>query len=220
MNGLLLINKPQGITSFDVIRRLRRTTGIKKIGHAGTLDPMATGLMLILIGTGTKQAMALTKLDKEYVAELTLGAVSTTGDAEGDLKLISDSVPPEEAVLKTLDAFTGEIIQIPSIYSAIKIKGKEAYKRARAGEKVEMPSRKVTIYESELISYKYPIVRFRTRVTSGTYIRSLGEDVGMALGTGGYLTALQRTKVGEYSLESALPVEASAAELQQALISL
>ena len=207
MNGLLLVDKPLGITSFDVIRHLRRQAGVRKIGHAGTLDPLATGLMLMLFGTACKQAMILTKLDKRYSAELTLGANSTTGDAEGEKLPVSDRVPTKDEVVTALDQFRDEITQTPSIYSAIKINGQEAYKHARAGRSVEMPSRQVTIYELELISYDYPIVKLEAKVSSGTYIRSLAEDLGATLKTGGYLSGLIRTEVGEYSLSDAIQLD-------------
>ncbi len=207
MNGLLLVDKPLGITSFDVIRRLRRQTGVRKIGHAGTLDPLATGLMLMLFGTACKQAMTLTKLDKRYSAELTLGANSTTGDAEGEKMLVSDRIPTKDEVVAALEQFRGEITQIPSIYSAIKINGQEAYKHARAGREVEMPSRQVTIYELVLIDYHYPIVKLEAKVSSGTYIRSLAEDLGAVLEIGAYLSGLVRTEVGEYKLSDAIQLD-------------
>lgn len=207
MDGLLLVDKPLGITSFDVIRRLRRQTGVRKIGHAGTLDPLATGLMLMLFGTGCKQAMSLTKLDKRYVAQVTLGANSTTGDAEGDKTPIADRVPTEEEIREALKDFRGEITQTPSIYSAIKINGQEAYKHARAGRAVEMPSRQVTIYELKLLSYAYPVVSLEAKVSSGTYIRSLAEDIGAKLGTGAFLSRLIRTEVGAYRLTDAIQLD-------------
>lgn len=207
MNGLLLVDKPLGITSFDIIRRLRRQTDVRKIGHAGTLDPLATGLMLMLFGTACKQAMTLTKLDKRYSAELTLGANSTTGDAEGDKLSVSDRVPTKAEVIVALDQFRGEIIQTPSIYSAIKINGQEAYKHARAGRSVKMPSRQVTVYELELLSYDYPNIKLEAKVSSGTYIRSLAEDLGAALETGAYLSGLVRTEVGEYKLSNAIQLD-------------
>lgn len=213
MNGLLLVDKPLGITSFDVIRRLRRQTGVRKIGHAGTLDPLATGLMLMLFGTACKQAESLTKLDKRYSAELTLGANSTTGDAEGEKLAVSDRVPTKDEVVAALDKFRGELTQTPSIYSAIKINGQEAYKHARAGREVEMPSRLVTVYELGLISYDYPIIHLEAKVSSGTYIRSLAEDLGAALNTGAYLSGLVRTEVGEYRLGDATELEGSDAKL-------
>jgi tRNA pseudouridine55 synthase len=207
MNGLLLVDKPLGITSFDCIRRLRRQTGVRKIGHAGTLDPLATGLMLMLFGTACKQAMTLTKMDKRYAAELTLGANSTTGDAEGEKLPISGRVPTKDEVVAAMEQFRGEITQTPSIYSAIKINGQEAYKHARAGRSVEMPSRQVSVYELELISYDYPVIKLEAKVSSGTYIRSLAEDLGGILETGAYLSGLVRTEVGEYRLSDAVQLD-------------
>ncbi|HSX47898.1 MAG TPA: tRNA pseudouridine(55) synthase TruB [Candidatus Nanoarchaeia archaeon] len=207
MNGLLLINKPKGITSFDVIRQLRRTTGVKKIGHAGTLDPLATGLMLMLFGTACRKAQQFSKLDKTYVAELTLGFNSSTGDAEGELIAISDRIPTQSELETVLNKFIGEIEQTPSVYSAIKIDGKEAYKYARAGQAVEVPSRKVTINSIELLSYSYPLVKIEADVSSGTYIRSLAEDIGKELGTGAYLSGLERTRVGDFEASEAVDLD-------------
>lgn len=209
MNGLLLVNKPLGITSFDVIRQLRRSTGVRKIGHAGTLDPLATGLMLMLFGTACKKAELLTKLDKRYLAQIKLGEVSTTGDREGEITSVSHAAPTEEALLGALEAFTGPIRQVPSVYSAIKIDGKEAYKRARAGETVVIPGRDVTVYENKLLKYDYPAVSIDVKVSSGTYIRTLAQDIGEALGTGAYLTGLVRTEVGEYRLGDAVELDAA-----------
>lgn len=202
-SGLLLIDKPVGITSFDVIRRLRRQIGLRKIGHAGTLDPLASGLMLMLIGTATKQASHLIKLDKYYLAELTLGVVSSTGDAEGDKTTVSANRPTEAQLGAVLNRFTGEITQTPPIYSAIKVAGREAYKYARAGQAVELPSRQVTVSELALIDYDYPRVALGAAVSSGTYIRSLANDIGGVLGTGAYLSSLRRTVVGPYRLDEA-----------------
>jgi len=216
MDGLLLVNKPVGITSFDVIRRLRRSTGVRKIGHAGTLDPAAGGLMLMLFGAGCKQAMRLTKLDKRYVADIRLGMSSTTGDREGELTPVSDRVPEPAEVEAALRKLTGEITQVPPAYSAIKINGREAYKRVRAGEQVEIPSRQVTVYENRLVKYEYPRVEIDARVSSGTYIRTLAEDLGKLLGTGAYLNGLARTEVGEYRLEDAVELEGADSELVKA----
>jgi tRNA pseudouridine55 synthase len=218
MNGLLLVNKPLGITSFDVIRRLRRQTGVRKIGHAGTLDPLASGLMLMLFGTACKQAERLTKLDKRYLAQVTLGATSTTGDNEGDKTPVSDRVPTKAEVEAAIARLTGELTQTPSIYSAIKINGQEAYKHARAGRAVTMPSRQVTVHEHTLVSYDYPIIQLAAHVSSGTYIRSLAEDLGNLLGTGAYVSGLVRTEVGEYGLGEAVVLdEADAATVQMRL---
>jgi tRNA pseudouridine55 synthase len=203
----LLVDKPRGISSFDVIRRLRRQTGVRKIGHAGTLDPQATGLMLMLFGRACKQAGSLTKLDKRYVAEITLGATSSTGDLEGEITRINDDVPSREQVDAALAKLTGEITQTPPVYSAIKIGGKEAYKRARAGETIEMPARLVTIYENVIIRYKYPVLELDVKVSSGTYIRTLAEDLGKLIGTGALLSGLVRTEVGVFNLNEALKLE-------------
>lgn len=218
MNGLLLVNKPAGVTSFDCIRKLRRTTGVKKIGHAGTLDPAATGLMLILFGTACKQASSFSKLDKTYTAQIELGKNSTTGDREGELTNISERQPELAEIERTLKKFIGEITQTPSKYSAIKIDGQEAYKRARRGEEVVMPSRQVTINAIDLLSYTYPYLEISADVSSGTYIRSLAEDIGKDIGTGAYLSSLKRTSVGDYDLEDA--IELDSADIEQNLISL
>ncbi len=217
MDGLLLVNKPKGITSFDVIRSLRRTTGFKKIGHAGTLDPLASGLMIMLFGTATKAASNYSKLDKMYEAELTLGFESETADAEGSLSKVSDVVPSREKVEQALNTFVGHIDQTPPQFSAIKVGGQRAYKQARKGQKVEIPSRKVTIYNVELVSYDYPTVVIRTKVSSGTYIRSLAEDFGKKLGTGAYLSGLVRTEIADFKLSDAVELEASADEIANRL---
>jgi tRNA pseudouridine55 synthase len=220
MNGLLLVNKPAGITSFDCIRKLRRTTGVKKIGHAGTLDPAATGLMLLLLGTACKQAQQFSKLDKTYVAQIELGKNSTTGDREGELTNISERQPDKEEIERTLGLFIGEITQTPSKYSAIKINGQEAYKRARRGEEVSMPSRQVTVNSIELLSYNYPYMEISADVSSGTYIRSLAEDIGKELGTGAYLTALRRTSIGGYNLKDAVNLDSEPEVVQRRLVAL
>ncbi len=220
MNGLLLVNKPAGISSFDCIRKLRRTTGVKKIGHAGTLDPAATGLMLILFGTACKQASTFSKLDKTYIAQIELGKNSTTGDREGELIDVNNRIPEKQETRRTLELFKGEITQTPSKYSAIKIDGQEAYKRARRGEEVAMPSRQVTINSIDLISYNYPYLEISADVSSGTYIRSLAEDIGKELGTGAYLSALERTRVGEYDLDRAIDLDSEAEFVEKSLIAL
>ncbi len=203
MDGLLLVNKPKGITSFDVIRQLRRATGVRKIGHAGTLDPLASGLMLVLFGSGCKQAPTFSKLNKTYQAEITLGWNSSTGDAEGDLTEIGTRKPGLGEIKEVLKQFVGQIEQTPSIYSAIKVQGKEAYKYARQGQAVEVPKRTVTIYSLQITDYSYPILKLEAKVSSGTYIRSLSEDIGKKFGTGAYLSGLVRTEVGQYGLDQA-----------------
>jgi len=194
---------------------------VRKIGHAGTLDPLASGLMLMLFGAACKQAERLTKLDKRYTGQMTLGANSSTGDGEGEKTIVSDRMPSRAEIEAVLAQFTGEITQIPSAYSAIKINGKEAYKRARAGEAVVMPSRVVKVYENTLIAYEYPQLTLSSKVSSGTYIRSLAEDIGKALETGGYLSGLVRNEVGDYRLEAAVSLdEMDFDSVQQALLSL
>jgi tRNA pseudouridine55 synthase len=190
---------------------------VRKIGHAGTLDPLASGLMLVLFGKACKQAGVLTKLDKRYIAEIRLGATSTTGDNEGEKTAVSDRQPSRVEVEAVLKQLTGEIEQVPSVYSAIKIRGKEAYKRARAGEAVEIPARRVIVHGNRLVNYEYPQVELDTKVSSGTYIRTLAQDLGEILGTGAYLTGLVRTEVGEYSLDEAIVLDdadAAAVELR------
>jgi tRNA pseudouridine55 synthase len=201
--GILLVDKPIGISSFDCIRALRRQTGLRKFGHAGTLDPMATGLMIILVGGATKQADRFLKQDKTYTAQLSLGHVSSTGDAEGELTAVSDRRPAQSQVAAALKTLTGQISQIPPAYSAIKINGQPAYRRIRRGEEVVIPARTVTIYTMDLDSYAYPHILLHAHVSSGTYIRTLAADIGQHLHTGAYLSALRRTSIGDYSIKQA-----------------
>lgn len=277
---ILLVDKPAGVSSFGVVARVRRKLSEEagyievkgkdgvvrqkrkkvKVGHTGTLDPFATGLLILLVGKGTKRANEFLKLDKEYIATVRLGEVSTTGDPEGEKLILvpsslstdallsrrtqstSPSVAPvsankattmsfagsdtgvdltderfrgkiperivtekpnKEAVEKCVENFVGENWQTVPAFSAVKINGQRAYKLAREGKQVEMPRRKVQIYEIEVLDYKWPDLTIRCKVSSGTYIRVLGEDIGKALGTGAYLTALRRTQVGEYRVEEA-----------------
>jgi len=210
-DGMLLVDKPAGITSFGVVARVRRQLSQQlgkkaKVGHTGTLDPFATGLMIIVTGKECRNAGSYSKLDKEYEATITLGVTSSTGDPEGELTQVSTDQPTKEAVEAALKQFRGEITQRPPMFSAIKINGRRAYDLARKGEVVEMPERQVTIYSLELLDYIYPEVRIRVHVSSGTYIRTLAEDVGKVLETGGYCSELRRTKVGEWSVVGATPV--------------
>lgn len=204
----ILIDKPAGMTSFGVVARVRRIlsrqAGKKvKVGHCGTLDPFATGLLIVVSGKMTRKAMEFTKLDKVYEAEFILGKESTTGDPEGDLTDISSAIPTKEQVEEALIAFRGEITQRPPIFSAIKINGQRAYKLARDGKEVEIPERIVTIYSLELVDYSYPSLKVRTHVSSGTYIRSLAVDIGAKLGTGAYCKELRRTKIADFSVTDA-----------------
>lgn len=211
-NSVLLIDKPAGMTSFGVVARVRRVLSQQlgkkaKVGHTGTLDPFATGLMIIVTGKECRNAMQYSKLDKEYEATIRLGQSSSTGDPEGEIIAVSDTQPTKEAVEAALARFKGEITQRPPIFSAIKINGRRAYDLARKGEAVEVPERQVMIYELELLDYSYPDVRIRTHVGSGTYIRSLAVDIGAVLETGAYCAELRRTKVAEYTVAEAVVLE-------------
>ncbi len=208
MDEVILIDKPAGMTSFGVVARLRRVlsqqAGKKvKVGHTGTLDPFATGLMILVTGKKCREAGVYTKLDKWYEAEIVLGQVSTTGDPEGELTDISDRQPTREEIEQVLQQFTGEIRQRPPIFSAIKINGQRAYKLARDGQEVEIPERTVQVYTLELVDYTYPSLQIRVHVSSGTYIRSLADDIGKKLGVGAYCQALRRTKIANYDIADA-----------------
>lgn len=203
MDGILLIDKPKGWSSFDVIRYLRRVSSTKKIGHAGTLDPLATGLLILLFGQATKRAGSFLKLDKEYKAEITLGSVSSTDDAEGQIRKTIGIKPSQADIEAVLSSFVGSIKQVPPQHSAIKVGGKRAYSLARKGQVVDIEPRQVKIHRIELIKYEYPKLVIKTYVGSGTYIRSLARDIGEALNVGGYLTALRRTSIGDYKIADA-----------------
>ena len=207
-NGIILIDKPAGMTSFGVVARIKRVlsadAGKKvKVGHTGTLDPFATGLMIIVVGKECKNAESYSKLDKVYEATICLGKNSSTGDTEGEITKISESVPAIDSIKNVFSKLTGEISQIPPNFSAIKINGKRAYKMARAGEKFEIPARKVTIFNLELIGYNYPFLNIRTHVSSGTYIRTLAEDIGEMLGTGAHCSQLRRISVSKWNVADA-----------------
>ena len=208
MDGYSLVDKPVGISSFGVVakvkRLIREQTGQKvKIGHTGTLDPLASGLMILVLGSYTKRASEFSKLDKTYEVELTLGYVSKTGDAEGPIAKISDKQPTEMEIKHVLDQFIGQIKQTPHAHSAVKVGGQRAYKLARAGKEFKIEPRQVTIYSIDSVEYEYPKLRFSTEVSSGTYIRSLAEEIGEELDTGAYMSALRRTKVGNFDINDA-----------------
>jgi tRNA pseudouridine55 synthase len=202
--GIYLIDKEVGWTSFDVVAKMRGITGIRSIGHAGTLDPFATGLLIVLVGKEfTKKQDEFMKQDKEYEAVLKLGEESTTGDPEGEIQKIQSRKYSKKEIEKVLLKFIGETKQTPPTHSAIKINGQRAYKKARKGEEFEIPKRNVKIYVLDLIEYSYPFVTFRAKCSSGTYIRTLGMDIAERLGTKGYLKELRRTKIGNYDVENA-----------------
>lgn len=207
-DGIILIDKPAGMSSFGVVARVRRQLsqhyGHKmKVGHTGTLDPFATGLMILVVGKECKNAQKYSKLDKTYEATIVLGKTSSTGDPEGEIVTASNKKVVQADVEKALEQFTGEITQTPPAFSAIKVDGQRAYKLARAGKQVDIPPRNVTIYSLQLLSLEYPILKIRTNVSSGTYIRTLAEDIGKMLGAGAYCSELKRVVIGEYDLANA-----------------
>ncbi|MEX0749072.1 MAG: tRNA pseudouridine(55) synthase TruB [Candidatus Saccharimonadales bacterium] len=239
MDGILLVDKPESWTSHDVVGKIRSSLrslwqtsqpadldrAVKfRVGHAGTLDPMATGLLIVLVGKATKAQADFMKLDKWYTAEMTLGAISSTDDAEG--KITTDlatgrAQPPTLADVETvLQRFRGPITQLPPQHSAIKIDGQRAYKLARRGEPVELHPRPVIVHEISGISYHYPRLGFNVHVSSGTYIRSLARDIGAGLGVGGYLSSLRRTAIGEWSVATAVSPQLTAEELRRQIIPL
>lgn len=207
---IILIDKPAGLTSFGVVARVRRvfsqTAGHRvKVGHTGTLDPFATGLLILLSGSATKQSNHFLKLDKSYEATLFLGATSTTGDPEGEIVSSSNDFKPTLAqIQQVVAAFQGTIQQTVPAFSAVKINGQRAYKLARRGQDFTPPTRTVQIYQLDILFYQFPILKINCQVSSGTYIRTLAEDLGAKLGTGAYLTALRRTQIGNYHLRDAV----------------
>jgi tRNA pseudouridine55 synthase len=209
MEGFLLIDKPAGMTSFDVIARLRRLTGISRIGHAGTLDPFATGLLIVGVGRGaTKHLGDYLGMSKEYVGTAVLGATSDTQDGTGALVLLPDPTMPDAAALReAMVHFLGPQQQIPPMYSAKKIGGKKLYELARKGMEVERKPANIVIERLNLDAYVPPHFTFTVLCSSGTYVRTLAHDIGAAVGTGAYLETLRRTTIGEFSVENASTLE-------------
>lgn len=212
MDGILLLDKPSGWTSFDVVAKVRgilRASGVKKpkVGHTGTLDPLATGLVIIVVGSYCKRAQEFSKLNKTYQVTARLGQTSTTGDEEGDKAAVSSRQPSQEEIGAVLERFKGQISQVPPVFSAIKVNGKRAYDLARQGKAVKMEPRQVTIHSITDVEYQYPELGFTVDVSSGTYIRSLVQDIGESLKTGAYTAGLRRLTVGEYQLQDALAVQ-------------
>ena len=205
---VFLINKPLQWTSFDVVRKIRNTIKIKKVGHAGTLDPLATGLLIVCTGKFTKRINEYMAQEKEYTGTFVLGATTPTYDLESEpANFKSIEGITEEYIYETAKKFTGEIMQMPPIHSAIKQKGKPVYLLARKGVDVVMEPRRVTIKEFEITSIDLPVASFRVVCTTGTYIRSLAHDFGQALGCGAYLGSLCRTRIGEFTINDAMGME-------------
>ena len=207
MEGIIVVNKPKGITSFDVIRKLKKNLKTKKIGHTGTLDPLATGIMLVCVGRATKLASDLEAKDKIYIADFDIGYATDTYDIEG--KKIAENIieVSKENLEQSIKKFIGNIKQIPPMYSAIKIDGNKLYHLARKGIEVERPERNVTIEYINLLDFKDNKVKIETKVSKGCYIRSLIYDIGQDLGSYATMTALQRKQVGDYSLENSYSLE-------------
>lgn len=207
-SGLVVVDKPDGITSHGVVGRVRRLAGTRKVGHAGTLDPMATGVLVLGVERATRLLGHLMLTEKAYDATILLGASTTTDDAEGEVTLTHDiSGIDEQAVRTALAEFVGDIEQVPTAVSAIKVDGKRAYARVREGEQVELKARPVTIHELVVHEVDLPSVRISVRCSSGTYIRAIARDLGAALGVGGHLTQLRRTAVGPFDLSTARTLE-------------
>jgi tRNA pseudouridine55 synthase len=208
LEGVLLVDKPHGGTSHDVVARLRRKLGMKRIGHAGTLDPMATGLLIMLIGKATRVSQYLISLDKEYEGTIELGKITNSQDADGEV-LETRPVPPltEDEVRAAMQTFQGDQYQTPPMFSAIKIKGVPLYKKARKGEVVEREPRFIRVSGYELTRCALPHLDFRLCCSKGTYVRTLAHDLGQKLGCGAHLCALRRTAIDRFRIDAALPLE-------------
>lgn len=216
--AVLFINKPPGPTSHDIVDEVRRIIGDRRVGHAGTLDPFAEGLLIVLTGPDTKRQGEFMGLDKTYEATFILGEERDTDDVTGRIRptemtgektKISNKAPAPnvEKIKEVLKSFEGEMEQMPPPYSAKKIKGKKAYELARRGETPQLKAKKVTIYNIELLDYEWPELKIRTKVSSGTYIRALARDIGRALKIGAYVGELKRTRIGDYLLKDARDIK-------------
>lgn len=208
LEGLLLVDKPVGPTSHDIVQLVKEALDVEKAGHLGTLDPSASGLVVVGLNDAVKAVQFLVELDKEYIGEMTLGIETDTQDAEGKITFRSDiSALSEEEIKKAFSAFVGTITQTPPLYSAVKKGGVRMYKLARKGVIATPPTRQVTVKELEILSIALPKVSFRALVSSGTYIRSLASDIGREVGVGAHLSSLRRTKVGGFDVKDAIPAE-------------
>jgi tRNA pseudouridine55 synthase len=213
VTGLLPVDKPAGPTSHDVVAQVRRALGIRRVGHAGTLDPFASGLLLVCVGNTTRLVEYLHDLDKSYEAEALLGVTTDSDDLDGEVLERSPGWEGvnEAAVIRALEAQLGTRLQQPPVFSAKKVHGEAAHRKARRGESVELDAVPVTIHEVELLSFELPSVRFRVRCGTGTYIRAIARDLGASLGCGAHLTSLRRTSIGPFRVGEALPGEGLAA---------
>ncbi|OIO52547.1 tRNA pseudouridine(55) synthase TruB [Candidatus Uhrbacteria bacterium CG_4_10_14_0_8_um_filter_58_22] len=206
--GFLLIDKPTGLTSHDVVQVVRRVTGIRRVGHGGTLDPFATGLLVVGVGrAATRELQSFIGKEKEYEATMRLGAVSDTQDLDGKIEDNDRPMPTETQLLEAMKPFKGTISQIPPMYSAKQIDGRRLYELARAGQTVERQPVELRIAELELLSFNPPLAKFRVRCSAGTYVRTLAHDIGQNLGCGAYLIELRRTAVGSIRVSEAVPLD-------------
>lgn len=220
MKHIYGLNKPKGISSNGILGVIRRSSGVKKIGHAGTLDPLASGILVIAAGReSTREIPHLMNKEKEYEATIVLGATSVTDDSEGPITqtdLPAHFAPPtQETVLTTIKQFIGTHMQMPPAFSALHVNGKRAYELARAGQEVNLKERPATIHSIELLSYEWPSLRIRVTTGPGVYIRALARDIGARLGTGAYMSELVRTRVGDYTLQNAKSADEISTLLQQ-----
>lgn len=208
-NKIIAVNKPIGPTSNDILTEIKKKLGLRKgVGHAGTLDPLASGVLVVGIGKATKKLNDIVKKEKEYITTIKLGVESETDDAEGNKKEIKiEKIPSPDDINKVIKTFIGEIEQTPPIYSAIKVKGKEAYKLARSGKEVKLKPRKALIKKIEIIKYQWPFLELKVVTGPGVYIRSLARDIGKKLKTGGYVYRLERIRVGDFKIKFAIPIK-------------
>ena len=206
MNGILNVFKPTGMTSFDVVRIIKKITHVKKVGHAGTLDPEASGVLPVCIGKATKAIDYIMGDFKIYEAELKLGVITDTYDREGKILSENEVNASTEEIIQCINSFKGEIKQVPPMYSALKVNGKKLYELARAGIEIEREARSIVIYDIEIVDIKIPYVKFRVKCSKGTYIRSLCYDIGDLLKCGGMMWNLQRTATGQFHIEDTINI--------------
>jgi tRNA pseudouridine55 synthase len=206
IEGVLSIDKPAGLTSHDVVARIRLISGIRRVGHTGTLDPLATGLLILCLGQATRLAEFLAGQNKEYLATIRLGQETNTFDAEGTIVAEKPVNVSKIQLLAALDQFRGKIKQIPPMYSAVKVDGQPLYRRARQGKVIDRPAREVTIFELDLYCWQSPEIQVRLVCSSGTYVRVIAHDLGRSLGCGAYLMGLRRTAVGNHRVDTAIPL--------------
>lgn len=207
MNGIVIIDKPKGVTSHDVVGMMRKRFGTRRVGHTGTLDPMATGVLPVCIGNATRAADMLIESDKEYVAEFILGKTTDTLDIEGVVLSETEVTATEDDVRDAVMKFVGEISQIPPMYSAIKKDGKKLYELAREGKEIEREARNITIYSIDILRVDLPVVEILVKCSKGTYIRTLCDDIGKELGCGAVMTALRRTATAGFTVDNARTIE-------------